>query len=290
MRSKQRARVCGLFGSRPTTAQTGARTHVMPNAGTYLATAGTSSTAAKERPHDAISDVRDGGSANHATKAPLFRGFSAASLSFKDSFKHAPSVKGKWILDPRTSKFAARWDVINAVALVITATVTPFEVGFLQPGDMPMFILNRTIDAVFLFDMLLQFFLAYQIDDRNVWEHDSRRIAINYLSGWFAIDLVSVGVSVLDVIALDGDSNGGAWRLEAIRAIRALRLSKMIRLVKARRNHLLQAVRGKVRCLLVACSMELSYWLLQSVSDGFRLLLIADDCFRLLPIASGGTR
>ena len=117
-----------------------------------------------------------------------------------------------------------------------------------------MFVLNRVIDFIFLFDMVLQFFLAYEINDRNVFEFDPRKVAINYLSGWFAIDLVAVGVSVLDILALDRSLSGsgsgrveqGAWRLEIVRAVRALRLIKMVRLVKVRRNHLLQAVRGKV--------------------------------------------
>ena len=36
------------------------------------------------------------------------------------------------VLDPRTSVFVKRWDLVNALALLVTATITPYEVGFLQ--------------------------------------------------------------------------------------------------------------------------------------------------------------
>ena len=44
------------------------------------------------------------------------------------------SGKMRWTMDPR-SKVASDWDLVVAVALIFTATVTPVEVGFMQPAD-----------------------------------------------------------------------------------------------------------------------------------------------------------
>ena len=43
------------------------------------------------------------------------------------------------------------------IALVFTATVTPFEVALLQPSFDPLFIVNRVVDIVFTLDIFVQF-------------------------------------------------------------------------------------------------------------------------------------
>ena len=61
------------------------------------------------------------------------------------------------------------WDTLTTSALVWTALVTPFEVAMLEPPagwdtalTDPLFIINRLIDLLFFFDMLLQFALMVQ--------------------------------------------------------------------------------------------------------------------------------
>ena len=44
--------------------------------------------------------------------------------------------------------------------LFFIATVTPFEVGFLSMKVDPLFYINRVVDAVFIMDIVLNFFLA----------------------------------------------------------------------------------------------------------------------------------
>ena len=61
------------------------------------------------------------------------------------------------------SKFLGRWDVATALALLWTAFVTPFEVGFLSTVvdyASPLFIINRLVDLVFIVDIILAFFLT----------------------------------------------------------------------------------------------------------------------------------
>ena len=63
------------------------------------------------------------------------------------------------------------WDWITGVALLFTAFVTPFEVGFLPPSTDAngrwqmdsLWVINRVIDMVFILDMLFQFFTMRKV-------------------------------------------------------------------------------------------------------------------------------
>ena len=64
-------------------------------------------------------------------------------------------------LDPN-STFLQRWDSVTTLAMLFTASVTPFEVCILDPtslADMvsdPLSWTNRVVDCVFIFDICLQ--------------------------------------------------------------------------------------------------------------------------------------
>lgn len=104
------------------------------------------------------------------------------------------------VIDPRRSKVIGYWDSVAGFALLFTATVTPFEVGFLQPPDASvrwtdgLFLLNRMIDLIFIVDMALQFCVAYQVHDARsgtLWVLDHRRVVWHYMcSRWFLLDVV----------------------------------------------------------------------------------------------------
>jgi hypothetical protein len=51
--------------------------------------------------------------------------------------------------------------MVVGVALLFTATVTPFEVAFLEISFDSLFVLNRIFDAIFMFDIYIQFHQAF---------------------------------------------------------------------------------------------------------------------------------
>jgi hypothetical protein len=72
----------------------------------------------------------------------------------------------------------AGWDWFTGILLLYTATWTPFEMAFLATDDSsmdrfvanqmylePMFLLNRAVDAAFIVDIILVFFLPYTSPD-----------------------------------------------------------------------------------------------------------------------------
>ena len=48
------------------------------------------------------------------------------------------------------------WDIVVALALIITAIVTPFEVCFVQDDSPLLFVVNRVLDVMFAKDMVLK--------------------------------------------------------------------------------------------------------------------------------------
>ena len=70
--------------------------------------------------------------------------------------------RGCCVVDPRSSLAVGIWDTVTGSALIFTAVVTPYEVAFIAPatlGNEWYFILNRIVDAVFVIDLILQFFM-----------------------------------------------------------------------------------------------------------------------------------
>ncbi len=187
--------------------------------------------------------------------------------------------KAPWYIIRPTSRFMGWWDAATSIALILTALVTPFEVSFLEPDGVDgLFVMNRMIDAIFIVDMALQFFLMYHVSDesdstgggRARWEHRLKPIARHYLRGWFAIDVLSIVPSVFDILPLipgSGLKGGDTDELKVVRVVRTARLIKLIRLVRGSR--MLKRWRTSMsisfaRLSIITLSLELvlsSHWL-----------------------------
>lgn len=66
------------------------------------------------------------------------------------------------VIHPLRSRWVPRWDAVTTLALLYTATLTPFEAAFLEPTLGPSawgsgwFLANRLLDVIFLLDLVLQ--------------------------------------------------------------------------------------------------------------------------------------
>ena len=102
---------------------------------------------------------------------------------------------GTTVFDPNAN-WRMTWDQLCMVLLVICATLTPFEVSFLQGKGLPspdlLWVFNHCIDLVFLTDMLINFNTAYFDFRASAWVVRRAKIVRSYVYGWFPIDLVSV--------------------------------------------------------------------------------------------------
>lgn len=157
------------------------------------------------------------------------------------------------MLHPQSNRWLGSWDIVTTLALLYTAVVTPFEASFL-PSTFGTgawtdgwFLVNRLLDVIFLCDMVLQFFVAYESRDERggaVWIDSPKRIIRNYLRSWFALDaftiFVPLGFDLYQAVMpapTDGDDGGGGFaaNMSLLRVLRVVRLVKLVRLIRASR-------------------------------------------------------
>ena len=155
-----------------------------------------------------------------------------------------------YLLHPE-ARGMAYWDVVTSAALLFTALVTPVEVGFLPLSKTamdPLFCVNRLVDLVFIIDMGVSFFTMFRVEKQQglmmlaEWEYRLPMIALRYLKGWFAVDLLSILPLVFDIIPIVNnaedhtDSSGSASSApRMLRIVRIMRLTKLARLVRSSR-------------------------------------------------------
>ena len=83
-------------------------------------------------------------------------------------------------------------------------------------------------------DMFVNFMAPYQGSgkEEGQWVYDAKKIASNYLGGWFVIDLLSL--LPFDLIGLVATSPE-VRKLKAVRVVRLFRLLKLFRVFRAKR-------------------------------------------------------
>ena len=146
------------------------------------------------------------------------------------------------MIDPVNAEWTAYWDLMMMLLLTIVLFLTPYEVAFLPPSVGVLFFINRFLDLIFICDLVIQFFLAYQNgpEKGSTWVKSLPMIRKRYLKGWFAVDFLSVlpfwtfGM-VINSQNDDGagaDESGGSGAESLLRVVRAVRLLRLIKLGK----------------------------------------------------------
>ena len=78
-----------------------------------------------------------------------------------------------------------------ALLIILTAILTPFKVSFIEDDNKPFEIIELVFDCGFGVDILINFVSAYY-HPRYGLITDFEKIAKNYLSGWFWIDVIAM--------------------------------------------------------------------------------------------------
>lgn len=139
------------------------------------------------------------------------------------------------VLDPQASAYSEKWDIIMTTALLVTALWTPYEVAFIDRGEMQpgklIFFVDRALDIVFVKDMVIQFVTSYPEEREGTvrWVRDRTKIVSHYLSGWFWTDLIATMPLDLIVEAACIENN------QALRTVKVVRLARLFRLMKVGR-------------------------------------------------------
>ena len=88
------------------------------------------------------------------------------------------------------------WNVLMIFLLAYVATWVPFAICFNDsvPGAAPTTAeyIDQAVDALFFLDICINFVSAYEDTATGLPIISLKRIAINYLTGWFALDVLAV--------------------------------------------------------------------------------------------------
>jgi len=178
----------------------------------------------------ATRDVQLGGGSRITTHAMV------NALKKKDSV--TAYTASAWLLDPR-HKSMRRWETLLALLLLFTATITPFEVAFLNSSmdtvsGLTMMVINRCVDLCFFTDLFINFNLSYYDPDlgAGMWVVNQRKIVLRYLTTHFFTDLFSTIPFELISMLLQSES---LRKLRVVRVVRLLRLVKLMRLLRSGR-------------------------------------------------------
>jgi len=155
----------------------------------------------------------------------------------REQIKAQLKMLNRGIVHPRRSRWYSYWDVGSFLFLIYTAIITPVEIAMVVPSSSvtPLFLVNRVVDLFFSLDLLLNFFVAHQLDPKQGGRWVTKRglIAAHYARGWFLPDLLSV--LPFDLLIFLGAFGTSASDVRLIRLIRLVRLAKLLRLLRASR-------------------------------------------------------
>jgi hypothetical protein len=140
--------------------------------------------------------------------------------------------------------FLCAWDWILAVSLIWVAFALPVEVGFLTDSvwSTDSWFANVMIatDLVFVCDMVLRFFVAYQDHTTGVYVTKHSLIAKRYAKTWLFVDVVSmIPVEVIlnrvDPEQAINNAHEGGSQSRMLRLLRLMKLLRLLRLFQASR-------------------------------------------------------
>ena len=99
----------------------------------------------------------------------------------------------KYIIYPNNHYYQF-WDLFMIFILVCSCFLIPYEIAFPDnkdgSRDMVKMVLDKIFDVFFFIDVILTFYSAVITEDYNIID-DRKEIAINYLKGWFTLDILS---------------------------------------------------------------------------------------------------
>jgi hypothetical protein len=134
-------------------------------------------------------------------------------------------------------KFSTLWDLFITLLVILSCIIAPYMMAF-SDGDNTtsgLFYLDSTINILFAIDIVLRFFTAY-IDDDSLELRDAKvDIAMDYVKGWFFIDLISV--IPFDLIFSYSNVNRITRFSRLGRISKIVRMIKMVRLLKIAKVH-----------------------------------------------------
>ena len=140
-----------------------------------------------------------------------------------------------YIIYPESAKKNS-WDLVIALILIITCSVSPMQIAFFEDDSKfgVWLYFEYIFDALFFCDIVVSFISAYY-DHDYILNDSVKVIASNYLRTWFFIDAVAIFPFWVFESGETTESSdvGGVVRIARIgRMWKLVKLTRLVRLLK----------------------------------------------------------
>ena len=101
-----------------------------------------------------------------------------------------------WIVMMPEDNIKKFWNILMIFLLAYVASYVPYSICFINPEpDAPMGtgeMIDIIVDICFFCDICMNFISSYEDPYTNLPIISLKKISVNYLSGWFILDLLAV--------------------------------------------------------------------------------------------------
>ncbi|XP_057336280.1 potassium voltage-gated channel subfamily H member 8 isoform X3 [Microplitis mediator] len=182
---------------------------------------------------------------------PLLHSSSTTPLP---EYKTSAAEKSSFIVS-HYGTFRTTWEWITLVATIYVAAVVPYNASFVST-ERPTVACDVIVEAIFIVDIILNFRTTY-ISKKGKLVLNGRKIAINYMKGWFLIDLLAaLPFDLLYASDVYSGEESGHSHIHLVKLTRLLRLARLFQ--KAERYSQYSAV---ILALLMLAFSVVAHWL-----------------------------
>lgn len=117
--------------------------------------------------------------------------------------------------------------------LIYTATIVPYTVCFYEESGTVGFAIDLLMDLSFTIDIILTFFTAIYLKNGRL-EISRSAIALNYITGYFVLDVVTTfPYQLIEKFSLEDEAiSGDQSQIKMLRILRIQRLYKLFRIFR----------------------------------------------------------
>ncbi|KAK0093508.1 hypothetical protein PV326_013384 [Microctonus aethiopoides] len=141
-------------------------------------------------------------------------------------YKTSAAEKSHFILS-HYGGFKSCWDWLILIATFYVAIIVPYNASFVST-DRPTMVSDVVVEALFMFDIVLNFRTTY-VSRKGKLVINGRKIAINYLKGWFLCDLLAaLPFDLLYAFDVYSGEESGHSHIHLVKLTRLLRLARLL--------------------------------------------------------------
>ncbi|XP_018311798.1 potassium voltage-gated channel subfamily H member 8 isoform X1 [Mycetomoellerius zeteki] len=141
-------------------------------------------------------------------------------------YKTTTVKKSQFILS-HYGGFKSCWDWLILIATFYVAIIVPYNASFINI-DRPTMVSDVVVEVLFIIDIVLNFRTTY-VSRKGEVVSNSRSIAVNYVKGWFFVDLVAaLPFDFLYASDVYGGEESAHSNIHLVKLTRLLRLARLL--------------------------------------------------------------